>query len=474
MKIALVYPRISVRERYGADIGEIGGRQAPLGILSLSSFLKKQGHNVIVIDASAEELDDNDTIARIKRHSSGLVGISSTSVALRNSQALAAGIKASTSCRTIIGGPHISSSPEDFDEMTQFDFAAVGEGEKTMENLAKSMEAGANDLSSIAGLIWRRDGATVRNSPAEQIRNLDSLPFPDRDALPDIRLYRPPITCYLHEPVVSMVTSRGCPYKCIFCDKSVFGDNIRFHSAEYVLSEIEHVAKRHGAKEIAFLDDTFPCGRKRFESILDGMIKMGLHLKWSCMANANDLDENILPKMKDAGCWQIAIGVESGDDDILRRIRKKSTVSEIAKIAKAAHKCGIYAKGFFMLGHPGETLETIWKTRKFATSIPLTDVTCTIATPIKGSEFHKMAESGKYGTLRKNSTSSDLSYWEPVFIPCGLTPKILLEEQRKFFKSFYLRPSVLLRQIKKIRSVNTLARILRTIPKILNAENEVR
>ncbi len=200
---------------------------------------------------------------------------------------------------------------------------------------------------------------------------------------------------------------------------------------------------------------------------------MGTRLKWSCMANANDLDENILPKMKNAGCWQIAIGVESGDDNILRRIRKKSTTSEIAKIAKAAHKCGIYAKGFFMLGLPGETLETIGKTRKFATSIPLTDVTCTIATPIKGSEFHKIAESGKYGTMRRNSTPSDLSYWEPVFTPCGLNPKTLLEEQRKFFKSFYLRPSVLLRQIGKIRSINTLARILRTIPKILRSRKEI-
>lgn len=470
MNIALIYPNISVRERYGADIGEIGGRQAPLGVLYLSSFLKKNGHNICVIDAAAENLSDNEVLRRLKNHKTEIVGISSTSVALRNSQKLADAIKAEIkSIITIIGGSHISSDPESFKEMPQFDFAISGEGEHAFAKFADAVKNGA-DFLAVSGLIWKKNDELQINS-GEYIEDLDTLPFPDRDAIPKISLYRPPIGCYLREPVVSIITSRGCPYKCIFCDKSVFGNKIRFFSTEYVLSEIELIIKKYGARELAFLDDTFPCNKTRFYSILEGIIKKNFKIKWSCMANANDLDKDTVKLMQKAGCWQIAIGIESGDDKILTLIKKKSKTDEIAKIAEIAHREGIYVKGFFMLGHPGETEKTIEKTKNFALSLPLTDVTCTIATPIKGSEFYKIASSEKYGKFNTSAEQSKFNYWTPVFIPKHLTPEILLKKQKEFFKKFYLRPKVLWRQLLKIRSAKTLFRIFRTIIKILSISN---
>ncbi|HOK03739.1 MAG TPA: radical SAM protein [Victivallales bacterium] len=466
MNIALVYPDISIRERYGADIGEIGGRQAPLGVLYLSSFLKKKSHNVIVIDAAAENLDNNEIIRRIIKHDAKLVGISSTSVALQNSKILAKNLKSELNVRTVIGGPHISSNPDDISKLNEFDFGIIGEGELSLANLAEKIQENSNDFSEVPNLIWRRGEEVVRNERIQYIENLDILPFPDRDALTDIELYRPPIGCYLREPVVSIITSRGCPYQCIFCDKSVFGNKIRFFSSEYVISEIEMIIRKYKARELAFVDDTFPCNRKRFIEILESIIRKNFKIRWSCMSNANDLNEDIIMLMKKAGCWQIAIGIESGDDEILKKIKKKTNTEQIRRIVTFAHKLNIFVKGFFMIGHPGEDMKSIEKTKKFALSIPLTDITYTIATPIKGSEFYNMAISGKFGYF-ENVKPSELNYWKPIFIPKNLNKEILLKKQKEFFKDFYLRPQILYRQILKIRSIKNLIRFIRTAIKIV-------
>jgi len=467
MNIALVYPAISIKERYGADIGEIGGRQAPLGVLYLSSFLKKLKHNVIVIDAAAENLDNNEIIRRIKIHDAKVVGISASSVGLRNSQILTERLKSDLDVKTVIGGPHISSNPDDIARLPEFDFGIRGEGEIPLANLIEKIENSSTNFFEVPNLIWRRENQIIQNNKTTYIENLDSLPFPDREALSDIRLYRPPIGCYLKEPVVSIITSRGCPYQCIFCDKSVFGNKIRFFSPEYVISEIEMVIKKYKARELAFIDDTFPCNKERFIEILEKIISKNFKINWSCMANANDLEEDIIRLMKRAGCWQIAIGIESGDDEILKIIRKKANTDQIARIVRFANKSNIFVKGFFMIGHPGENLKSIEKTKNFALSIPLTDVTYTIATPIKGSKFYDMVVSGKLGHFEK-AEPSELNYWKPVFIPENLTKEILLRKQREFFRDFYLRPQILYKQILKIKSVKNFVRFIKVAIKILS------
>jgi radical SAM superfamily enzyme YgiQ (UPF0313 family) len=468
MKIALIYPNVSVLERYGTDIGEIGGRQSPLGIMYLSAFMKKCGHDVILIDASSENLEDEDVIRKIKLFSPSLAGISATSAALRNSQRLAAKMKETMDVKTVLGGPHISSNSDDFGKSQSFDFAISGEGEIPLKKLVEKLDSG-KCFDKVPGLLWRdADGNAVQN-PRGETMELDSVPFPDRESLKDIRKYRPPIGSYMREPVLSMITSRGCPYECIFCDNGVFGRKVRFFSHEYVLREIECLISKFGAREIMFVDDTFPLGKKRFENILAGMIENKFKIKWSCMANANDLDEKILPLMKEAGCWQIAIGIESGDDNILRTIKKKASSFEIAKIANSAHKLGIFVKGFFMVGHPGETTKTLEKTRRFALSLPLSDVTCTIATPVKGSQFYKMALSGEYGYFDSKAEAAKFSYWEPVFVPAGLSADGLFSAQRKFLISFYARPVIIFRQLKKIKSLKVLFRFLRSALKIVFA-----
>ncbi len=473
MKISLVYPYVSVSERYGADIGDIGGRQAPLGILYLSSFLKRKGHEIQLIDAEAERLSDETLLKRLEDFHPDCVGISITTVAYGNSIRIAGLIrKKFNDVRLVAGGPHVTANPSEAIANSAFDFGVAGEGEQTFAELIDNI---GNPLkfAEIKGLIYRNsDGKIIINERHESIQELDELPYPDRAALPDIRFYRPPIGCYREEFVVSIITSRGCPYGCIFCDNNTFGRKIRYFSPEYVVGEIEDVLKKYNARELTFVDDTFPSNRKRFRRILELIREKKLQFSWTCMANVNDLDEEILRLMKDAGCWQIAIGIETGDEEVMKVIKKGIATAKVREVANIAHGLGIMMKGFFILGHPTETHESLRKTRELALSLPLTDVVCTIATPIKGTELYEMALSGKYGKFDVSADPSKFNYWEPVFVPTGLTEDVLYNAQYDFYKSFYSRPAIFFIQLKKIRSIKILGRTLLVLFKVLKMKSK--
>jgi radical SAM superfamily enzyme YgiQ (UPF0313 family) len=501
LKISLIYPGISVKERYGRDIGEIGGKQAPLGLLYLSSYLKQNGFETQVIDAEGLSLSDDAVIEMLFDFSPDAIAISMTTVAFANAVRLAHSIHGVLPEAAIIaGGPHVTANPRQTIEFGEFDFGVLKEGEETLFELLNAMFAGfcnsyekrESDLKNktmqgparrghknvsakfadIKGIVFRdKDGKLIITEEREYIQDIDNLPYPDRDALSDISLYRPPVGCYLEKFSVSMITSRGCPYRCIFCDNNTFGRNIRWFSPEYVVREIEHVIKKYAAKEISFVDDTFPANRKRFVAILELIKERQVKFVWTCMANVNDLDDEILKLMKEAGCWQIAVGIESGDNEILKLIRKGITVEKVRDVVTVADKLGIMVKGFFMLGHPGETKETLQKTMDFSLELPLTDVTCTLNTPIMGTELYEMAALGKYGKFDRDVDNALLNYWEPVFVPTGLTEDELYAAQRDFFKKFYLRAGILRKQLKKINNLTVLFRLLATVLKLLFITN---
>lgn len=472
LKVSLIYPGISVKERYGRDIGDVGGKQAPLGVLYLSAYLKEKGFDTQVIDAEALRLSNDKVVAKLAEFAPDAVALSMTTVAYHNSVALAEKIRAKfADLSIIVGGAHVTANPAKTMECENFDYGVLREGEETLVELLKAIFSNGTDsfnFTDIKGIVYRNEERQTQVSePREYISNIDSLPYPDREALSDITLYRPPVGCYQEKFSVSMITSRGCPYQCVFCDNNTFGRKIRWFSPEYVLGEIEHILEKYGAKEISFVDDTFPANRQRFVKILQLIKERQLKFAWTCMANVNDLDGELLQLMKETGCWQIAVGIESGDDKILKLIRKGITVAKVREVVEAADKLGIMMKGFFMLGHPGETHETLNKTITFGLDLPLTDLTCTIVTPIRGTELFDMAASEKYGKFDKEADCSRLNYWEPVFVPEGLTEEDLYSAQREFFKLFYLRRAILGKQFRKIKNLTVFFRMLSTAMKIL-------
>jgi len=448
MKVSLINPLITSAERYGFDIGAIGGHQAPLGLCYLAAFLQGNGLEVNLIDAEAERLPDSVVIERLKKFKPNAIGITSTTVAFYRALQLAQCIKSyNPAIPVIIGGSHVSANPDKTLSYKYFDFGILGEGEITFSELLRAIETGAS-VENIQGIAYRKYDQVVLTARRPYINNLDSLPFPARHLLFDIKRYRPPVGCHIKTPVISMITSRGCPYRCIFCDTNVFGHGIRYHSPGYMAAEIRSVISSYGAKEIAFVDDTFTIDTGRVEKIVSLISKF--KIKWTCMTRANKLNRELLNEMKNAGCWQIGIGIESGNQQIRDFIKKDINIKDVYNTVKWSTEAGIYVKGFFMLGHPHDTLDTINDTIKLATSMPLSDVVVTIATPIPGTEFYKIAP--KYGTF-KNDDWRKYSYWMPVFIPNGLSKDILLRKQQQFYLRFYLRPQVIFRQILKIRSL---------------------
>lgn len=448
--ICLINPFITSVERYGKEIGDIGGHQMPLGIYYLAAALLQDGEKAEVIDAEALKLVHEDLAAKLKQSPPALIGITSTTVAFRNARSLAELLRRELpGVPIVIGGPHMTAMPEPTMRTGAFDYGIVREGEKAFSDLAAFLLHGRGSLSEISNLWYTRDGVLTPPAKLEYIADIDTIPFPARQLCGDIGMYRPPVGAFKREPVMSIITSRGCPYQCMFCDNNTFGRKTRFFTAEYVVRELKELVGRYGAREIAFLDDTFVIDKKRLRRIFELLDAENIKFSWTCMTRANNLDFETLQFMAEKGCWQLRVGVESGNQAVLDFIKKGITLEQVRNVAAWCEKLKIQTTGFFMIGHHIDTPETIQQTIEFALSLPLTDVTATINTPMPGTESYEKAR--LYGTYDESDWTS-LNYWTPVFVPKGLTREFMLEKQAEFYRRFYMRPGVLLRQLGKIKS----------------------
>ena len=199
---------------------------------------------------------------------------------------------------------------------------------------------------------------------------------------------------------------------------------------------------KFGIREFAFVDDTFLIDKERVYKLFKLLDQESISFHWTCMSRINNTDYEFLKFLKSKGCWHISFGIESGDENILKIIKKNISLDKAREVIKWCKQLGIKTKGFFIIGHPTETLETIEKTIKFACELPLDDIVATINTPIPGSLQY--AEAAKYGKLDETDWTQ-YNYWRPVFVPNGLTKEILLEKHKEIYRKFYLRPRILLR-----------------------------
>ncbi len=449
LRILLVYPNITKRERYSSAIGESGGQQIPLGLFYLASYVRKYGFDVNVIDAEANDLDNQFVLEQIEKLNINIVGISTTTVSFHRALKLGEEIKNKLkNIFLVVGGPHISCNYSHAMSFNVFDVGIMNEGEATFLKLLKNIENGES-YYDIEGIVYQNNDELIVNPRREYIKNIDRLPFPAYDLIPDINIYSPPPCNYLKSPVANIITSRGCPNQCTFCDNNTFGNKIRFRSAEDIVDEIEYLIREFNVKEIAFVDDTFTISKKRIYDIFHLVKKRGLEFPWTCMARINNVDYDLLKFMKENNCWHISFGIESGDQEILNVIKKNILIETIYEKIEMCYRLGILTKGFFIIGHPKETLETINKTISFATKLKLDDIVVTINTPMPGS--YQFEHASEYGVLHSEKIDQ-FNYWNPVFVPTGLTEEVLRSKHREFYRKFYLRPRVLWRYFKSFLS----------------------
>lgn len=446
--IVFLTPPLSLKARYGSW-AKAGNAMPSLGIISLAAVTRQEGFDSQVIEATARDLDQEQVLQRIKEIKPCYIGLSAPTFSIGTAAQLARQIKQiDKEVVIIVGGPHISAAPrETMERFLDFDVGVIGEGELTIVEVLKALENGKK-LEEVKGIIYRGGKSEDRRervpvhltSPREQIEDLNQLPFPAHDLLEGFpRAFHPPPFKMARFPAASIVTSRGCPNRCTFCDRSVFGNRCRAFSAEYIITWMKELVRRYGIKELLIEDDTFVMFKSRLVEICEGMLREGLDLSWSCLGRVDMVTPEIVKLMHKAGCWEIGYGIESGVQHILDLEEKKISLAQVEQAVAWTKEAGILTKGFFMIGHPLETEETMNKTIDFAKKIPLDDISVMMLTPFPGSELYETAH--HYGTF--NNDWDKMNLLQPVFIPKGLDEEKLNSYTRKMLKEFYLRPRII-------------------------------
>jgi len=447
--ILLTTPPVTLEERYG-KLAMAGNTMPSLALVSLAGILREAGFQVKIVDSSSSGLNLGQIVHIIKATSPRYVGISSSTFSISAAAQLAKAIKElDGSIKTILGGAHISSIPsETMVAYPWFDIGIIAEGEITLAEVLKSLEEG-KELDDVEGLAYRKDHRIIVTRRRPFIKNLDELPFPAWDLLPGFpEAYNPPPFRFRHLPAAPLVTSRGCPNKCIFCDRSVFGNNYRFFSSSYVLQMIEELHRKYGVRELLIEDDTFPLLKERLLEICEGILRKGIKISWSCLGRVDMVEKKTLAFMKKAGCWQIGYGIESGNQEILDFERKNISLEEVERALRMTKEAGIHTKGFFILGHPNETRKTLEDTVNFAKKLALDDISVSMLTPYPGSEIYPIAE--RYGEFESDWEKMNLL--NCVFIPHGLKREDLDHYSKKLRREFYLRPRIIWSYLKRITS----------------------
>lgn len=449
--IVLIDPPTTIMEKERKSRHKISGHLPNLGICILAAVAEREGYKIAIIDAVAMQFSFKEILAELKHRHPKYVGISAMTHTIIATAAIAQMIKeAMPRTVVIIGGVHITATTEETLRRYpgSFDVAVIGEGEATFVELLEVLEK-KGDLSLVAGIAYLCEGIFVKTPPRNFIKNMDSLPFPAWHLLPDMAAhYGTTLISAGNKPSNHLLTSRGCPGRCIFCDTSVNGHTIRGYSADYVMEMIEILHKKYGVNDIQFNDDTFVTLRKRLFDICERLIKKSYNLTWSCDARARDVTEEGLALMKDAGCWQIAYGVETGAQKILDAMDKKVTFEHMKNAFKWAKKAGITTKGFFIFGHPQETLESIQETVDFMLSLDPDVVGITFFTAFPGSPIYPTVNT--FGEFDPDWDRTN-TYEIGNFIPHGFTAEQLVRLRKQALTQFYFRPKYILKQIVNIK-----------------------
>ena len=421
-------------------VKHITNRSPSLGLLHLAAEVRQHGYDPTILESDILDLDAAAVAERVVAMRPAYVGITLFTVGVAGSVEICRRIRAALpDCRIIVGGPHISSmGPDTIARFGVFDVAVQGEGEKILVNLLRAFDDGA-DLADVHGIIYR-DERGVRVNPADKTENvLDDLPFPAWDLLPNFpQAYPLAIYDYPVGPVATIAASRGCPFHCKFCDTSTFGARVRYYSPEKVVEMMEHLRDCYGVRHVLFVDDLFLASRLRTTKFCELVIERGIQMTWSCAARVDTVRPDLLALMKRAGCWQISFGLETGSEEMLKKMDKVARVERSEAAVKETSEAGIRVKGLFMLGYPGETEESINETKEFVSRIPMTIMNLTKFTPYPGSPVYREL----YGTNIREDHWSKMNGMNFVWTPDGIDANALDRHYQDILAGFYKRKPV--------------------------------
>lgn len=421
---------------------EIDNFVPPLGILYLASILKKDDCEVKIIDKDPEYFD---IASEVKNFNPDMIGLSFMTPSYEKVHDLCKILRKEFP-RSIIfsGGVHSSVMPERMVKELNLDFAVIGEAEITIVEVVRNIKNGKS-LGGIKGVVFKDSDKVVNNGPRELVQDLDRLPFPDRSLLNFKKEYLtyPGIIRGHACKSTTVMSTRGCPYHCIYCgSKLLFGTKVRYRSVKNLVAEIRHLISNYDIEGIWFADDTFTVNPKRVINFCRMLKKDNIRLVWACQARVNTVSDEVLKEMKNAGCVQLDFGVESGSEKVLKVLKKDTNIPMIKRAFSLAKKHNIRTLATFMVNNPFETKSDIEQTFKLAKELSADFTTFFYTTPFPGTELYSLAKG--QGWLDNSEGYSEGWNVRTAQLPVmnndsGLTKEELMKLRSKMQNHFFIK-----------------------------------
>ena len=454
MRIALIYPPFGNIENQPniKAVADNYGLFPPLSLAYVAGILQHAGHKVKLIDANALRLSKQGVLKEVRDFSPDLLAFTVTTYLFYPVLEWIKYIKENTDVKVLIGGVHMGLYPKETLSHKEIDYGIIGEAEETLPELINALET-KKSLKDIKGICYKERSKVIVTQKRDLVKDLDKIPFPLRDQLPNEKY-----CSFVSEKknFATMITARGCPFKCIYCEQG--NTPYRIRSAENVVDEIEECYNNHKVREIDFFDPEFTINKKHVIGICKEIRRRGINIAWSCRSRIDTVDDEMLMEMSKAGCYRIYYGIESGVPSILKTLKKGTNLEIIRKNIALTKKNNIMTFGYFMIGSPGETKKTIKRTVKFAKELNLDYAQFSKVSTLPGTELYEMLK-----------PQLGYDYWQKlilneknrIILPrygCILSEEEIEKEVRKAYMQFYFRPSQLMKKIVRIKSFSAFKR----------------
>ena len=453
-KVFLCYPPTGVYMRDDRCQAPVEGmtaqpNRAPLDLAYMAAMLEVIGIQCKIRDYAAAKSKWEELEADLSEFRPDLFLVSVTTPTLEfDLQAARLAKKVVPSAIVLAKGAHFSAKDDEVMlAHPELDLVIRGESEHAIVEIAQGREP-----STILGLAYRRDGQIKRNAdrPYIEVEDLDNLPFPARHLLNN-SLYLTPDTA---EPITMINTGRGCPHQCIYCAVTIAsGYKLKVRSPKNIADEIEECVKKLGIRNFFFRADTFTWDEKWVMDLCQMILDRKLNIRWGCNSRVDTISEKRLEWMKKAGCWVIGFGIESGNQEMLDKMKKRAKVEDAEKALALCKKYAVKTYGLFLIGLPWETRETVQQTIDFAKKIEPSFLDFNIAYPLPGTEYYRIAK--EMGLFNDQDLSKG-DYARPIVRTLTMSTKELVSLRKKALLSFYLRPSYIFNTLKDIRSPRVL------------------
>ncbi len=465
MKVLLVHAPIFFSRRSRSALEHVSNASPPLGLAYLAAMVEPEAE-VEIIDAQG--MSEEMVKEKVRRTPASVVGISASTVSIRNAARIAGWVKeVQADCTTVVGGPHVTAAPlETMEVFPVFDFGVAGDGEVIFRDLVRAVGEG-KDRRSVPGVMYRDSGSGVKANPPPPPIPLDEIPFPAWHLLPPFDFYRFNPSAYRRHPHAMVIASRGCPYQCIFCHAGRFRQALQYRSPRNIVDEIESLVRTYGIREVKFGDELFAVNTSWVGKICEELRQRKLDVIWACEARANTMTPEFARLLKSGGCWQVTIGIESGSPRILERIKKKITREQVKNTVRWAHEAGLAVRAFFMLGFPFEDRSDMLQTIDFAVESGVDDASFGFVVPFPGTELYELCEElgyfGKNGWLEFDSVLN-----RPGCPPKGIPEDEMMALLKRAYHRFFLRPAYVARTIRQIRAWDDVRRLWRGARAVLS------